>query len=283
MNLLFRIKIKLANIGLINDPRKFIDQDSLYVIESVQPVKTSISQEKVDRNLFVDQNRIHFIGNSHAHSFTGSRLSKYGIGDQSHPFWDSISLGPMSSIDFITIKWPLFQKLIDKNLIRSGDVILLTFGEAEARWYALKQREVSSETVKFSSEEMTRLLQPFIDAALEAYDRLINMGFNVIAWSGHPSSRSDPHDDPDMPVFGTPENRNNLLLEWAKQIEIGAKTRNIPFVSILDITLDENNQTIEYFLEDVCHLKPSILEGITFSKFNEIGIPLSRFEKTSSP
>ena len=213
----------------------------------------------------------HIIGNSHAHTFTGSELGKYARGNSQKSFWDSYSLGPLSSIDIESSKFPLLTKVIEKYEFRELDYILLPLGEAECRWYALKDRNLPMEPTE---EELNSILKPYLQAAMDVNLALANLGMRPIIWGGHASSRLGPRVDKDIPIAGESVIRNRLSVVWEKAMRNFAKEHNFPFVSILSLMLDENLETREGFLLDACHLKTDLLEGFLLGEFRNLLIDL---------
>ena len=218
-----------------------------------------------------EKKKLHIIGNSHAHSFTGSNLGTYALGNVQKKSWDSYSLGPMSSIDLETTKFSLLVKLIEKYKFEKYDYVLLPLGEAECRWYALKNRALP---LNPKVEELQEILQPFIDAALRVNLKLFDLGMKPIIWGGHASSRLGPREDKDIPIIGESQFRNKLSLIWETELQNFAIKNNFPFISILPLMLNENLETDENFLSDACHLKTDLLEGFLLSQFHQKSIKL---------
>ena len=207
-----------------------------------------------------EKRSIHIVGNSHSHSFTGSNLSKYGKGDKEGLKWDSYNLGPLSSKDFMKYKLPLFDKVSKESGFSEGDKILLTFGEAECRRYAL--REVNKEAfAELRESDLFDLLEPYIEAAQESIFQISKRGFKPIVWGGHAASWVDPKDQINMPTLGTPEMRNQLSKIWHQSMKSFAMELNFPFFSMLPITLRDNYSCDEDFLADPVHLKPEAIAG----------------------
>lgn len=215
--------------------------------------------------------KIHIIGNSHAHTFTGSELGMYAKGNSQKSFWDSYSLGPLSSIDIKSSKFPLLTKVIEKYEFRELDYILLPLGEAECRWYALKGRNLPTDPVE---EELNSILKPYLQAAMDVNLALANLGMRPIVWGGHASSRLGPRVDKDIPIVGESIIRNKLSVIWEKAMCNFAEEHNFPFVSILSLMLDENLETRDGFLLDACHLKTDLLEGFLLGEFRNLLIDL---------
>jgi len=215
--------------------------------------------------------RLHFIGNSHAHSFTSSDLSEYGIGNQTKFLWDSISLGPLSSKDLVEKKWALFLKLIEKSLIESGDTLVFPFGEAECRWYALKS--IEPEIRNFLTEQdIPLLLDPYLDASFEVYKKVVGLGFKVILWSGHASRGISPREDPDIPVSSNADFRIKMCEYWRVRTRQFSESNNYPFFDFLSVMQVNKGLEVEKFLVDDVHLNSDITSGFILANIVDLKI-----------
>ena len=259
----FKTELRLKTLNHRLD--SFIDNSLVRV--SLPPVQLVIKKEGIG-----EQKKLHIIGNSHAHTFTGSELGKYALGNIQKTFWDSYSLGPMSAIDLNTTKKTLLLKLIEKYKFKENDYILIPLGEAECRWYALKDKILPVEPTKI---ELDKILMPFVNASFEIYFNLIDLGFQPIIWGGHASSRLGPRLDRDIPISGETEIRNRLSKIWEEKMKQFAIDNDLIFVSILPLMLDNNLNTRENFLTDACHLKTDLLEGFLLSEFQNKNINLN--------
>jgi len=207
---------------------------------------------------------IHFVGNSHAHSFTESDLSNFGVGNQTKFLWDSISLGPLSSIDLMERKWSLFLKLIDKEFIQSGDSVIFPFGEAECRWYALKNIEPENRN-GLAENDIPSLLDPFLNASFEVYKRTAELGFTVYLWSGHASKGISPREDPDIPVSSNADFRMKMCQYWRVRTKEHSDESGYLFLDFLPVMLINDGAEIENFLVDEVHLDSKIASGFILS------------------
>lgn len=246
--ILLRISRKIYHelaIAQDNELQRFKPSDAQY---------RSLTQES--RN---DRKSFHVVGNSHAHSFTGSKLGQFGRGEKTHLLWDSYSLGPLSCLDLINRKWNVFLKVLDKAKFEKGDMILIPFGEAECRWYALKEVDPLS-VVNLSDEELRGLITPYLNAAFEVFERISELGFTVCTWSGHISKALPPREDSLIPIYGTFEMRLKLHQIWREEIKRHSFEYNYQFVDFLENQLEFDHYG-SIFLADDVHLDPHILAG----------------------
>jgi hypothetical protein len=224
-------------------------------------LKETMEIERIENVIEQKERRnIHVVGNSHSHSFTGSNLSTYGRGEKEGIKWDSYNLGPLSSQDFLKYKLPLFDKVSRDNGFAQGDRILLTFGEAECRRYALRNVNRDSQD-DFSDSELKEILEPFIRDAQVSIDQIEARKFLPIVWGGHAASWVDPKDQINMPTLGTPEIRNRLSRLWHNSMREFAKERGYAFFSMLPVTLRSDNSCDLDLLVDPVHLKFEAVAG----------------------
>jgi hypothetical protein len=212
------------------------------------------------RNAGESTKRVHIVGNSHAHSFSGSRLGRFGKGDKEDFLWDSFSLGPLSSIDLLERKWDVLTKIIGLQNFRKSDSIIFPFGETECRWYALKSVEPNQLT-NLSTEQLQALIQPFLDASFEIYRRVSNLGYNVIIWSGHLSLALQPREDLIIPVYGNPEVRQKMTWMWRTESKSFADKEGFQFLDFLPLQVSDREEWLSAMLQDEVHLDHKIVSG----------------------
>jgi hypothetical protein len=213
---------------------------------------------------------LHVIGNSHAHSFTGSPTHEFGQGSNLNKPWKSYSLGPLSSVDFLSTKKIVFEKFIDKYRIQPGSRLLFTFGEAECRWYIPKdfnERKGGEESVSIEDS-----LERFLKAAQSVILEYSERGFEVIVWGGHPSTgrslKDQLRDEKNIPIITSFNDRLETGLRWHNKMQDFAKQNDLQFISIFPSMVSENRETYEYYLTDDCHIKTEILEGFILSQLS---------------
>jgi hypothetical protein len=242
------------------------DTDNQVLLSTENEPGDDVSRLQINLNL-------HIIGNSHAHSFTGSPLHEFGQGSNLSKPWKSYSLGPLSSIDFLTTKKTVFEKFLDKYRIEIGSHLLFTFGEAEARWYVPKdynERKSQAESVTIEDS-----FEKYLLAAQSVILEYRNRGYEVIVWGGHPSTsrslKDQLRDERNIPIITSFNDRFELGLKRHSEMNDFANQNNLKFISIFPNMVSENRQTYEYYLADDCHIKTEILEGFLLAKLLEKG------------
>lgn len=264
---LARLKVKRVKTLL-----RYVDWIRRVLIDYVAVLETVVSIPVVVKALDnlggEDEKRFHIIGNSHAHSFTTNQLASYG--KQDGRVWDSYSLGPLSSVELLGQKFPLLLKAIQKGKFRSGDYVLLPLGEAECRWYSL--RDQANLEAK-SMSEIHLLLEPYLKAAEDLIIYLRKEKFRPIVWGGQGSTRLAPREDPNMPIAGSESIRNSLSRHWHESCREFAYSQNIPFVSPITLMIRDDNQTdITFLAKDGVHMEPEFARTFLLMELNRLGI-----------
>lgn len=273
-NKYFYFAIKNLILVKISNFLKFLSESIILKIEP-DYVKASFGR----LNSAIDETRkinitkqIHIVGNSHAHSFTGSEFSTYGRGNKEHKYWDSYSLGPMSTLDLLSIKWSLFEKLITVNNWQKQEFVLFTFGEPETRWYALRNPKILYDN--FNSEDVQKILMPFIDAAKQIFIKIDKLGLQPIVWGGHCSPNRNEAGKKDIEFKGDYWIRNQMVKFWHEQMKQIASENNWLFISVVPLMLKSDGKTNTFLLnsEEDVHLRTDFLEGFLISELCRNGI-----------
>jgi hypothetical protein len=250
---------------LLRISRKIYIELAVAQDNELQRFKPSDTQLKVVLDAAVNaRKKFHVVGNSHAHSFTGSKLGQFGRGENTHLLWDSYSLGPLSSLDLINRKWQVFLKIIENAKFEQNDRILMPFGEAECRWYALKEID-SSAIMKLTDAQLKELVTPYLEAAFEVFRRINELGFTVCTWSGHISSALPPREDPITPIYGNFEIRVRLIKIWREEMKKHSLEHGYQFLDFLNnqLKLDKFGLMV---LADEVHLDSNVLTGFVLGK-----------------
>lgn len=174
------------------------------------------------------------LGNSHTMMFSQSHpSSQYGEGE----FFVSHRLGACTA-------WS-FKKHMDK--IKSMNIdgpCLLILGEIDLRFHAL------NEAIK-QRRHRYDILKEIINVY---WERVMEIGpEKSIVWAPHPC-RNEPSDNPESPIMGPPELRNDLVLFWNELIKHKCQVEGIPFISIVEKLINYDLTTKEEYLSDYCHL-----------------------------
>jgi hypothetical protein len=140
---------------------------------------------------------------------------------------------------------------------------MLIVGEVDCRWHLPKQSSLQNKKIEELVEEcVTRYFECYLD--------LINRGYKVIVWAGHPSTTAGHNDNLGCPVYGDCEYRNKISFYWNDVLKNLCEINDIPFLSIMDYLVDENKITkMEYFL-DYCHLKSSLVLPFVYEELKKI-------------
>ena len=122
------------------------------------------------------------------------------------------------------------------------DTILFCFGEVDIRAHLIKQSKIQD--------------RPIIEIVKECVDRYFsvilyykNKGVSVAAW-GPIASWHDSKPYSGGPSFGTCLERNIATKEFNRYLEELCENNSIPFVSIYDKMVDENEITNPEYLDN---------------------------------
>lgn len=209
---------------------------------------------------------IHVIGNSHAHSFTGSSLGQFGQGLQSWPNFRSYSLGPVSSAIMSTQKLRMFQRTLATIKGYPGDLVLIPFGEAECRFYIPKRLVDAGETPIEHAPSTQEVFEQHVRACELIFDEVTRSGYVPVVWSGHPSVVMDPRDDPNMAALGDPLWRAELNAMWASRMRDIASARSALFVDVHKELVDHLGLCYGSHFVDMVHLETVWVTGQTLDQ-----------------
>lgn len=205
---------------------------------------------------------LYVFGNSHAAMFSnvkpcgthvpyvGDKQVKIGVCPPNidHPTMCTVFLGPVTAYNLYEHEQYLLripQYLEETQADPGVDAIGLNMGEIDCRVHMAK-RALKGEDPKALAEEcVTRYYQNI--------QRLIER-WKVVVFGVHPTTLEGHDENPDAPHYGSCELRNNLCVEFNAALARRCEADGVPFVSIYDRLVDENNLTkMEYFV-DYCHL-----------------------------
>lgn len=178
---------------------------------------------------------IHFIGNSHVLAF-----GKMGFRTN--------HIGPVIAYNFFEHHFK--KALAYINNIDKEDHITLIAGEVDCRLHIPMQADKQQR----SDQEIT---QECVDRFFRCYIELMTQYFNPIVFGTHPTTTQEHNmSDPSNPVYGSCQRRNNICILWNDRLNYLCEETGLPFISIYDKLVDENNITkMDYYL-DYCHLDP---------------------------
>jgi len=176
--------------------------------------------------------KIFCIGNSHVNIFRGLDTVHGGMGDQIKLF-STHHIGPTVAYNFYQHHYPkILEYLLNTNIDKTKDYIMLIVGEVDCRWHLPKQASIKNMKVEDLVEEC-------INRYFECYLDLINRGYKVIVWGGHPSTTGSHNDNAMCPVYGDCEYRNKISLYWNHTLKNTCEIYNIPFLSIIQYLIND--------------------------------------------
>ena len=215
---------------------------------------------------------IHCIGDSHSSVFSGN--------EEMQPIWPirsnditdyfkSYRIGPATAYQ-LENKIPLIDNIIN-TVVNPDDSVLFCFGEVDIRAHLIKQMELQNKSI---SEIVQECVHRYM-LTVQRYKKN-----NVMVW-GPIASWHDSKPYLGGPSFGTSEQRNETTKEFNRVLESYCKLLDIPFITIFDKMVDENNVTKPEYLDDWedCHIHlnqkamPLIIEAFKekgFLKSNKI-------------
>jgi hypothetical protein len=190
---------------------------------------------------------IHCIGNSHVRAFSASNIAAHHI-------------GPVIAYNFL--EHHFFKIKGHLRLISNNDYVSLIAGEVDCRYHLPLQADTQGKT----DIEVTT---DCVDRFFRCFKILKDENYNLIAFATHPTT-TEPHDmsDPtNKPIYSSCIRRNNICILWNRRLKELCDNEDIPFISIYEKLVDENNITKMEYFEDYCHLdgekvKPLIEEAL---------------------
>lgn len=199
--------------------------------------------------------RIIVIGNSHAHSFTGSRLSNFGRGEKSTNFLSSYSLGPLSAKSLAKSKWNLAEKFLIPMKEPSSILVILSLGENDCRWYIPEESDKGSK--KFDVDFALHVSDLYLADLLSVMARIQSLGFQVAGWAGHPTPNL-PHDEEKV-IYGAYDYRAKISSHWVTELSKHCNREGFYFLSPMYELLNHSGFPNEQFYVDEWHLNPKWL------------------------
>lgn len=205
--------------------------------------------------------KIFCIGNSHVNIFRG--VDSVFSNDEIDMF-TTMYLGPTIAYNFYENHYPKVLEYLSSTIINiKEDYVMLIVGEVDCRWHLPKQAEIQTQNIE-------NLVEECINRYFRCYLDLLNRGYKVIVWAGHPSTTSGHCDDMNSPVYSNCEYRNRITLYWNDYLKKNSEENNIPFLSIIKYLIDDKNLTkMEYFM-DYCHLKSSMVIPFIYKELKNI-------------
>ena len=201
--------------------------------------------------------KIVVIGNSHAHSFTGSRLSNFGKGQLSTELLSSYSLGPVSAKTFLTSKWKVAEQFLSQIQNPSSTLVLLSLGENDCRWYI--PREADNLQLEFDEFAAEKVLKEYLISMFTVMQMIQNLGFQVAGWAGHPTP--DLPNDHERVIYGPYSFRSKLTSLWDYELSRYCQENGYLFLSPITKLLDKHGVPDKSKFIDEWHLNPTWLSN----------------------
>ena len=176
--------------------------------------------------------KIHCIGNSHVNAFKGIDTIH---GSDTIPIFKTHCIGPTIAYNFYEHHYPkVLEYIINTRVDKGNDYIILVVGEVDCRWHLPKQAEIQNRCVyELTKECINRYFKVLYDLKIR--------GYKVVGWGGHPSTTSGHNSNEFCPVYGDCLQRNKVSKYWNECIKELCEKESIPFISIMDELIDEEN------------------------------------------
>ena len=135
---------------------------------------------------------------------------------------------------------------------KQRDVLLLVFGEIDARVHIYLQYEKNNEKIS---------IERLIDATVEKYGetirRLKDEGFAVCVHGLPPAARKDFESN--LPFLGSPEQRSEISREFNRKLGEFCQRSGVAFIDMQSIAADENGFIKKEYAADEVHLNTKIV------------------------
>jgi hypothetical protein len=217
---------------------------------------------------------IYCIGDSHVSLFTGTdtmppvwpRKSKDCL-----PFFRTFRLGPVLAYNLVQTGTTTRgrEKLFDvlDSVVPKGSRVMLVFGEIDCRVQFIRQSRKQNQPIDVI---VAGCVERYFSVVLEIRDR----GYQPLIWNVIATANHMP--DGDFPTVGTPQERNHAAKLFNQKLEDCCDVNGIPFISIFDSIVDENNHTNMGYFWDCVHLSQRAMPlAITAIQRYGIGINIT--------
>jgi len=188
---------------------------------------------------------IHFIGNSHVNTYSGSKTLNYKESTRSD--FVLYHLGAVIAYNFMEHHLPRVLKYL-KGIDKENDWVTLVVGEVDCRLHI--PLHADNDNLDFTSA-----IDKVADRFLKCYDVLLKKGYKVFVVGTHPTTK-EQHDmsNSSRPIYGSPELRNRICVIWNHRLHAYALRNKIPFISIYNSLVNDDNTTDMSYFIDYCHL-----------------------------
>jgi len=141
-----------------------------------------------------------------------------------------------------------FLPAIDKQ----RDVLLLVFGEIDARVHIYLQYEKNNEKISIE-----RLIDATVDKYGETIRGLKDDGFAVCVHGLPPAARKDFESN--LPFLGSPEQRSQISRDFNRKLGEFCHRSGVAFIDMQSITADENGFMKKEYAADEVHLNTRVV------------------------
>jgi hypothetical protein len=141
-----------------------------------------------------------------------------------------------------------FLPAVDKQ----RDVILLVFGEIDARVHIYLQYEKNNRRISIE-----RLIATTVQRYGQTIRKLKDDGFAVSVQGLPPAARKDFESD--LPFLGSPEQRSEISREFNTRLGEFCLINGVPFIDIQSITADEKGFIKKKYAADEVHVNKRVI------------------------
>jgi hypothetical protein len=135
---------------------------------------------------------------------------------------------------------------------RQRDVLLLVFGEIDARVHIYLQYEKNNRQISIS-----KLIDNTVQRYGETITRLRDDGFSVSVQGLPPAARKDFESN--LPFLGSPEQRSDISREFNSKLGEFCLKNGIPFIDIQSFTADEEGFIRKEYAADEVHVNSKVV------------------------
>jgi lysophospholipase L1-like esterase len=135
---------------------------------------------------------------------------------------------------------------------KQRDVLLLVFGEIDARVHIYLQYEKNNEKISIE-----RLIDTTVARYGEAIRRLKDNGFAVCVHGLPPAARKDFESN--LPFLGSPEQRSDISREFNRKLGDFCRKSGVPFIDMQSIAADANGFIKKEYAADEVHLSGKVV------------------------
>jgi hypothetical protein len=135
---------------------------------------------------------------------------------------------------------------------KQRDVLLLVFGEIDARVHIYLQYEKNNRQISIS-----KLIATTVQRYGETITRLKDDGFAVSVQGLPPAARKDFESN--LPFLGSPEQRSDISREFNNRLGEFCLRRGVPFIDIQSIAADEKGFIKKEYAADEVHVNSKVV------------------------